>query len=305
MEEYDVIIIGGGCAGFPAAVYSKRFNLKTLVIAKERGGLITTTHLVENYPGFVSVTGQELGDALQKHVEANNVPISDDEVSSIEKIEEDGKTYFIVKTAFLKKEYKTKTVILGTGTKHKHLNAPGENEFAHKGISYCATCDAPFFRGKVAAIVGGSDSAAKEAMVLSSICSKVYMFVRSTLKAEPINSDRVRAIENIEIIEGVNLKEIKGDQVVKSVLLDNGDEIDLSAVFIAIGMLPQNELAKQLNLDLNQKGEIIIDKLSRTNVEGVYAAGDVTNSEWKQGIIGSAEGSVAAYSAFEHIQKYF
>ncbi len=305
MEEYDVIIIGGGCAGFPAAVYSKRFNLKTLVIAKERGGLITTTHLVENYPGFVSVTGQELGDALQKHVEANNVPISDDEVSSIEKIEEDGKTYFIVKTAFLKKEYKTKTVILGTGTKHKHLNAPGENEFAHKGISYCATCDGPFFRGKVAAIVGGSDSAAKEAMVLSSICSKVYMFVRSTLKAEPINSDRVRAIENIEIIEGVNLKEIKGDQVVKSVLLDNGDEIDLSAVFIAIGMLPQNELAKQLNLDLNQKGEIIIDKLSRTNVEGVYAAGDVTNSEWKQGIIGSAEGSVAAYSAFEHIQKYF
>lgn len=305
MEEYDVIIIGGGCAGFPAAVYSKRFNLKTLVIAKERGGLITTTHLVENYPGFVSVTGQELGDALQKHVEANNVPISDDEVSSIEKIEEDGKTYFIVKTAFLKKEYKTKTVILGTGTKHKHLNAPGENEFAHKGVSYCATCDGPFFRGKVAAIVGGSDSAAKEAMVLSSICSKVYIFVRSTLKAEPINSDRVRAIENIEIIEGVNLKEIKGDQVVKSVLLDNGDEIDLSAVFIAIGMLPQNELAKQLNLDLNQKGEIIIDKLSRTNVEGVYAAGDVTNSEWKQGIIGSAEGSVAAYSAFEHIQKYF
>ncbi len=305
MEEYDVSIIGGGCAGFPAAVYSKRFNLKTLVIAKERGGLITTTHLVENYPGFVSVTGQELGDALQKHVEANNVPISDDEVSSIEKIEEDGKTYFIVKTAFLKKEYKTKTVILGTGTKHKHLNAPGENEFAHKGVSYCATCDGPFFRGKVAAIVGGSDSAAKEAMVLSSICSKVYIFVRSTLKAEPINSDRVRAIENIEIIEGVNLKEIKGDQVVKSVLLDNGDEIDLSAVFIAIGMLPQNELAKQLNLDLNQKGEIIIDKLSRTNVEGVYAAGDVTNSEWKQGIIGSAEGSVAAYSAFEHIQKYF
>lgn len=304
-HEYDVIIVGGGCAGYPAAVYSKRFNLKTLVIAKERGGLITTTHLVENYPGFISVTGQELGDALQAHVEANDVPISDDMVESVEKIEENGKSYFIVKTSFLNKEYKAKTVILATGTKHKHLGAPGEMEFNHKGVSYCATCDGPFFRGKEAVIVGGSDSAAKEAMVLSSICSKVTMLVRSTLKAEPINSDRVRAIENIEILEGVQVKEIKGDRTVTSVELDNGDEIPTSAVFIAIGMLPQAGLAETLGVERNDKGEIKINRLSETNIEGVYAAGDVTDSEWKQGIIGSAEGSVAAYSAFEHIQKFF
>jgi thioredoxin-disulfide reductase len=304
-NEFDIIIIGGGCAGYPCAVYAKRFNLKTLVIAKERGGLITTTHLVENYPGFISVTGQELGDALQAHVEANDVPISDDQVESIERIEENGKPYFIVKTGFLKKEYKTKTVVIATGTKHKHLGAPGESEFAHKGVSYCATCDGPFFRNKVAAIVGGGDSAAKEAMVLSSICSKVYMFVRSELKAEPINADRVRAIKNIEIIEGVSVKEIKGDKLVSSVELDNGQEIDMSAVFIAIGMLPQSELAKSLGCELNKIGEVKINRLSQTNVEGVYSAGDVTDSEWKQGIIGSAEGSVAAYSAFEHIQKFF
>lgn len=304
-NEYDIIIVGGGCAGYPCAVYAKRFNLKTLVIAKERGGLITTTHLVENYPGFISVTGQELGDALQAHVVANDVPISDDQVDSIEEVEENGKKYFIVKTGFLKKEYKTKTVVLATGTKHKHLGAPGEAEFAHKGVSYCATCDGPFFRNKEAIIVGGSDSAAKEAMVLSSICSKVTMLVRSKLRAEPINADRVRAIKNIEIIEGVQVKEIKGEKTVTSVLLDNDVELPTSCVFIAIGMLPQSGLAKELGVELNAIGEVKIDRLSQTNVEGVYSAGDVTDSEWKQGIIGSAEGSVAAYSAFEHIQKYF
>lgn len=303
-NEYDIIIIGGGCAGYPCAVYAKRFNLKTLVIAKERGGLITTTHLVENYPGFISVTGQELGDKLQAHVEANDVPISDDMVESVEKVQEAGKTFFIVKTNFLKKEYKTKTVVIATGTKHKHLMAPGEMEFAHKGVSYCATCDGPFFKGKEAIIVGGSDSAAKEAMVLSSICSKVTMLVRSKLRAEPINADRVRAIKNIEIVEGVQVKEIKGDKMVSSVLLNNGNELPASAVFIAIGMLPQSELAKSLGCETNPIGEVKIDRLSQTNVEGIYSAGDVTDSEWKQGIIGSAEGSVAAYSAFEHIQKH-
>lgn len=305
MEEYDVVIIGGGCAGYPAAVYASRFNLKTVVINKERGGLITTTHLVENYPGFISVSGPELGDALQKHVEANNVPIHDDVVGSIEEIEEDGKKYFIVKTEFLKKEYKTKTVIVATGTKHRHLNAPGEKELSAKGVSYCATCDGPFFKNKIASIVGGSDSAAKEAMVLAKTCSKVYMFIRSHLKAEPINADRVRVIENIEIIEGVQVKSINGDNKVESVTLDNNETINTDAVFIAIGMLPQNELAKQLNLELNNKGEVVIDRLSRTNKPGIYAAGDLTNSEWKQGIIGSAEGSVAAYSAFEYINEHF
>jgi thioredoxin reductase (NADPH) len=225
-------------------------------------------------------------------------------VESVEKVQEAGKTFFIVKTNFLKKEYKTKTVVIATGTKHKHLMAPGEMEFAHKGVSYCATCDGPFFKGKEAIIVGGSDSAAKEAMVLSSICSKVTMLVRSKLRAEPINADRVRAIKNIEIVEGVQVKEIKGDKMVSSVLLNNGNELPASAVFIAIGMLPQSELAKSLGCETNPIGEVKIDRLSQTNVEGIYSAGDVTDSEWKQGIIGSAEGSVAAYSAFEHIQKH-
>ncbi len=304
MESYDLIIIGGGCAGYPAAVYAARFNLKTLVIAKEKGGLITTTHLVENYPGFISLTGQELADKLEAHVKANNVPIENDEVSSVEKLE-DGT--FLIKTSFKKSEFKAKSIILATGTRHRHLDAPGEKEFASKGVSYCATCDGPFFKGKEVAIVGGSDSAAKEAMVLAQNCSKVTMLIRSHLKAEPINQDRIRKIDNIEIIEGVQVKEIKGENIITHIILDkevNGSErLDLQGLFIAIGQLPNNDIAKNLGVELNKKGEIIIDRLSTTNVPGVFAAGDVTDSEWKQGIIGSAEGSVAAYSAFEYINS--
>ena len=303
-EIYDTIIIGGGCAGYPAAIYAARFNMKTLVIAKEQGGLITTTHLVENYPGFISLTGQELADNLKSHVEANNVPIVDDIVTSTTKNNE---WLFEIQNAISEKTYLSKTIILATGTKHKHLGAPGEDKYQSKGVSYCATCDGPFFKNKTVAIVGGGDSAAKEAIVLSQSCSKVYMLVRSKLKAEPINADRIKKIENIEVIEGVNIKEILGEKKINQVVLDseiNGSSnLPLDGLFIAIGMNPQNELAKELGVELNKRGEIIIDKHSQTNVEGVFAAGDVTNAEWKQGIIAAAEGSVAANYAFEYLQN--
>ncbi len=218
--EYDLIIIGGGCAGYPAAVYASRFNLKTLVIAKEQGGLITTTHLVENYPGFISLTGQELANNLENHVKANNVPIENDIVESVKK---DGK-YFIVKTTLNEKEYKTKTILLATGTKHRHLDVKGEKEFSGKGVSYCASCDGMFFKNKVVGIVGGGDSAAKEAMVLAKNSSKVYMFVRGTngLKAEPVNIERIKDNPKIEIIENVSVTEIYGENQVNGVILNNG-----------------------------------------------------------------------------------
>ena len=301
-KEYDLVIIGGGCAGYPAAIYASRFNLKTLVIAKEMGGLITTTHLVENYPGFISLSGPELASKLEEHVKANNVEILNDIVNSVEKLK-NGK--FVIKTDINEYEIESKAIVLATGTKHRHLDAPGEKEFSSKGVSYCATCDGNFFRNKEVVIVGGSDSAAKEAMVLSQVCSKVTMLVRSKLKAEPINIERIKKIENVEILEGVQIKEIKGDKKVNSVLLDNGDEMQVSGVFIAVGMLPQNEIAKSLGVELNKKGEVIIDKLSTTNVKGVFAAGDLTDAPWKQGIVAAAEGSIAGYSAFEYINSKF
>ena len=302
-DNYDLVIVGGGCAGYPAAIYAARFNLKTLVIAKEMGGLITTTHLVENYPGFISLTGQELADKLEAHVRANNVPILNDIVSSVARNDDDT---FKVSPDLEELEINSKAIVLATGSRHKHLGAPGEKEFTHKGVSYCATCDGPFYKNKIVGIVGGGDSSAKEAMVLAQNSSKVYMFIRSHLKAEPINIDRVRKIENIEIIEGVNVKEIKGDDSgVTSVDLDNGENVELQGLFIAIGQLPQSELGKSLGVECTKNGDIIIDKLSCTNQDGVFAAGDVTDLPWKQGIVGASEGSIAGYSAFEYINKKF
>jgi len=300
-SEYDLIIVGGGCAGYPAGMYASRFNLKTLVITKLRGGLITMTHVVENYPGFISLTGQELANNLENHAKANNVEILDDDVSSIEK----KGNYFNVKVTYAGKELKAKAIVLATGTEHRHLGAPGEKEFFGRGVSYCATCDGGFYKDKIVGIVGGSDSAAKEAMVLAQNSSKVYMFVRSKLRAEPINIDRIKANPKIEVITGVNIKEIYGNKFVEGVELDNGKKVELSGIFIAIGMLPQNDLAKSLGVELNKRGEIIIDKMSKTSVDGVFSAGDVTNMTWKQGIVAAAEGSVAGYSAFEYIDEKF
>ncbi|MFW5704792.1 MAG: NAD(P)/FAD-dependent oxidoreductase [Nanoarchaeota archaeon] len=301
MEEYDFIIVGGGCAGYPAAVYASRYNMKTLVITKERGGLITTTHLVENYPGFTSLTGPELAQHLEDHVKANNVPIEDDIVSEIRK---EGK-YFIVKTAIQEKEFKAKTILLATGSHHKHLGLESEEKFQGKGVSYCATCDGMFFKEKQVAIVGGGDSAAKEAMVLAQNSSKVYMLVRSKLRAEPINVDRIENNPKIEIIYGVNVKEILGEKNVERVLLDNGKELNVSAVFVSIGMVPQSELAESLGVELNDSKEVIINRESKTNVPGIFAAGDVTNTTWKQAIISAGEGSFAAESAHDYISKNF
>jgi len=307
MEEnnYDVVIVGGGFGGYSAAIYASRFNLKTIVITKLRGGLITTTHLVENYPGFISLTGQELATNLEKHVLANNVEIFDDEVNEI--LKEKNNT-FKIKTTYSGKDFNAKTIILATGTEHRHLNIPGEKEYQGKGVSYCATCDSGFFKDKVVGIIGGSDSAAKEAMVLAQNSKKVYMFIRTYLKAEPINAERIKSNPKIEIIEGINIKEIQGNKMKVTNLIsdkeiNNSNKINLDGVFIAIGMLPQTELTKNLNIKFNKKGEIIIDKMSLTSEPGVFAAGDVTDMPWKQGIVGASQGSIAGYSAFEYIQK--
>jgi thioredoxin reductase (NADPH) len=305
MEEYDLVIIGGGPAGYSAGIYGARFNLKTLIITKLDGGLITTTHLVENYPGFPSISGQELANNLLEHVKANNVPILNDEVSSINK---KGKE-FIIKTQILEKELKTKSLIIATGSIHKHLGVKGEKEFAGKGVSYCATCDGNFFRNKTVGIIGGGNVAVKDAMVLGQLAKKVYMFVRSTIKAEPINVGYLKKYKNIEIIEGVNVKEITGKNKVESVKLDkkinSSNQVNLDGIFIAIGQMPQSSLAKDLDIKLNSKKEIVVNREFETSIKGVMAAGDITNTNLKQAITASAQGAHAGYSAYNYVNKEF
>ncbi len=301
---YDLVIIGAGCAGASGAMYASRLNLKSVMIAELPGGLITTTHIVENWPGIKSISGPDLASALLDHAMSFGVPLMNERVLSVEKAPTAaGKACgYIVKSA--SNTYFAKTVLFATGTKWKKLGVPGEDELANKGVSYCALCDAAFFKGKEVCIVGGGDSAAKEALLLSEFCPKVTMFVRGDkLKAEPVNLDRVMANEKIEVRFGSSIQEIVGEKSVEKVKLTSGEEIPLQGVFIAIGHLALSELAKHLGVALNDHGEIMIDRNSQTSMPGIYAAGDVTDSAFKQAITGAAEAVTAAYWAFDYVGK--
>ena len=299
MEEYDFIILGAGSAGLPAAVYAARFRLKTLVLGEVVGGTIINTHIVENWPGVVSATGWDLMETLKKHVDANNVPVLDEKVLSVER---KGPLNFIVKTS--DKSFKAKTVLFATGTERKKLNVPGEKEFENKGVSYCAVCDGALFKNKEVAVIGGSDSAAKEALFLAEHASKVYIIHRGDkIRPEPINGERVKNNKKIELMLKKNVKEIFGDKMVKGVKFVEGGELKVEGVFVEIGANPNSGLAAKLGVKLNEKNEIIIDHESKTNIEGIFAAGDVADRHFKQAITGAAEGVIAAFSAYECINK--
>lgn len=295
---YNTIIIGGGVSGLGAAIYAKRFGLKTLVLSDFFGGTITKTHLVENYPGFKSLSGFELAENILNHAKSIEAELKNETATSIEKTGNG----FKVKTA--KDTYESQTVIFATGTHHRKLGVKGEEKFANKGVSYCATCDGPFFRNKVVAVVGGSDSAIKESLMLAEFASKVYIIYRGeNIRPEPINRKRMEENPKIEVITKTNIIEILGDTKLKKIKLDTGKELELDGLFIEIGRVAQTEMVKQLGIATNEKGEIKIDRMSKTNIEGFYAAGDVTDSEWKQAITGVAEGVKAAYSAYSYIKR--
>jgi len=306
MQNYDLIIIGGGCAGLSAAMYAGRLEMKTLVIADNMGGTITLTDLVENYPGFIRLTGQELADKLKEHAldYKQNVEMKEERVERIEKKSKE----FSVKTS--EGNYSARTLLFATGTIWKELKVPGHDEFKSKGIQYCALCDGALFKNKIVAVVGGSDSAAKEALVLARYASKVYIIYRGEqIHPEPPNMVRVeKEIEKgkIEIISHTNVKEIKGDKFVTSVMLDkeyNGSkELPLQGVFVSIGHIPLSDLAKDIGVKLNNKNEIIINRNSETNVAGVFAAGDVCDTQFKQAIVGVGEAVSAVYSAYKYIE---
>lgn len=300
MEDtlHDMIIIGGGCAGLSAAIYARRYNMDVVVVSEMLGGTITTTHLVENYPGFISVSGQELGDALVAHAKANDVPFKvGDRVSRVWK---EGDVFHV---NYGKESLKARTVLLSTGTTYRKLGVPGEAELAASGVSYCATCDAGFFKGKNVIMVGGGDSAVKESLILAEHAKHVTIVYRRDkfTKAEPINLKRMEATKNISAKFNTNVVEIHGENKVTGVTFDTGETMEIEGVFIEIGRIPITNMVDELDAEKNEKGEIIISDMSETNVPGFYAAGDVTNTEWKQAIVSASEGTKAAYKAFEFV----
>lgn len=302
---YDTIIIGGGVSGFAAAMYSARLNLKVLVIAEMLGGTIVMTNHVENYPGFEKISGFELAEKIRNHALAYNVPIEEDRVEKITKGE---KNLYKLETIG-KKTFYSKTIILATGTKHKELDAPGERKYFNRGVHYCALCDGNFYKDKTVAVIGGSDSAAADALVLAQYAKKVYIIYRKDkLRCEPINYHKITENKKIEIIYNTNIKEFYGDEKInklQGIVLDksykSNNKLALEGAFIAIGHIILSDLAKQLNVALNELGEVITDKDSKTNVKGFFAAGDVTNRKFKQAITGVGEAVVASYGAYEYV----
>ena len=206
------------------------------------------------------------------------------------------------------KTFLAKSILFATGMKERELEVPGHDELKNKGVSYCALCDAPLYKDKVVGVVGGSDSAVKEALLLAKYCPKVYIiYRRKEIRPEPVNGRRVEREPKIEIVNETNVTQVLGTEKVIGVKLDksyNGsDTLTLDGIFIAIGGIPYSDMAKKLGVELNEKGEIKIDKSSRTNIEGVYAAGDVVDSEFKQAITGVAEGVNAAYQAYKYVNE--
>ncbi len=301
--NYDVVIIGGGVAGLSAAIYTGRLMLKTIIITEKPGGTIILTNDIANYPGFRNITGIELFQKLEQHAKDYNIETINKKATRIERCAEG-----CLKVFTGDEHYHTRTIIIATGTEWRKLNVPGEEEFTTKGVHYCALCDGPFYKDKILAVIGGSDSAAKEALLLAGYAKEVYIIYRKEkIRPEPINLKRVRDNPKIKIINNTNVKEIKGDEKVKSVILDrpyNGKtEFRLDALFIEIGHIPLSQLAKDTGIELNEKSEIIIDKDSKTNLKGIYAAGDVADTRFKQAITGVGEAVKAAYSAYHFINR--
>lgn len=298
---YDIAIIGAGIVGLAGAIYAARMNLKVIVFGDERGGTLAKTHVVENYPGFISLSGIELTEKILEHAKSYDIEII---MKTAEKI--DGKEGCF-KIFTKDKEFLSKTLLFATGSKYKELGITGELEFKNKGVHYCAVCDGPLYKNKTLVVVGGGDSAVKEALFLSEFGKKVYIFARSTLKPEPINMERMKRNKKIKAYEGIKLKEIKGDKFVKEIILDksvNGsNKLKADAVFVEIGHTPLSQLAIKLGVKVNEKKEIIISREAKTNIKGIYAAGDVGDLKFKQAITGVGEAVTAIYSIYDDLKK--
>ena len=303
--DYELAIIGGGPAGYSAAIYAVRAGIKTLVIDKGMGGgLANVSPKIENYPGFESIPGMDLMEKMKQHASKYADIHFNEDVKKIEK----SKDNFNIKTD--KTSYFVKALILCMGTDYRKLNAPGEKELTGKGVSYCATCDGFFFKGKKVAVIGGGNTALIEAIFLKQIgCEEVFVIHRrDQLRAEKAYEDE--AIEKgVQILYHTHVDSINGQQNVEfleihDVKTDKKSKFPIDGVFVSIGEEPQNELAKELEVKLDSRGFIIVDKQQKTNVKGVYAAGDITGG-LRQVVTACAEGAVAALASTEVLNKKY
>src|SRR5512136_2450883 len=305
MENWDLIIVGGGAAGLSAGIYGARSGLKTLVIEeKMSGGTASDAPMVENYPGFGQISGAELAERISTHCRKAGATINEIETVTGLDLKPDRK---IVKT--VQTEYETKTVLIATGSHYRELGVPGEKEFRGRGVSYCGVCDGPLFKGKRVLVVGGGNSAAITALYLSGIASNVTLVHRrEAFRCEEAYLKDIQSKPNVQILWNSEIEEIKGNKVVETVLIrdvktNETKEIPENAVFVQVGEDPNSQLAQKSGVEIDDHGYIRTDVRQHTNIQGVYAAGDVTDHPVKQVGTAVGQGITAALEAYAHIRR--
>jgi alkyl hydroperoxide reductase subunit F len=299
---YDLLILGGGPAAMSAAVYAARKMLTIALITKDFGGQIRETSEVENWLGFQHINAKDLADSFEEHVKSFSIPVGLG--TGISEVTKQGDTFKV--SADNGTVYSSRTLILATGKRHRPLNVPGEKELVGRGVAYCATCDAPLYKGKKVVVAGGGNSAFTTAMDLMKVEAEVTLvnFLRGWQADEALQK-RMKQGSTVKFLDNHQISSIEGEQRVTGVVVTNRqteqqETLPANGVFIEVGLLPNNDMVKDL-LELNDQGEVIVDCMCQTSVEGLYGAGDVTTVPHKQIVIAAGEGAKAALSAYSYL----
>lgn len=303
---YDVVIVGSGAAGLSAALYARRYNMSTLVFEGEFGGETATAGNIENYPGVMSIDGYDLMKAMKEQGKVLGVRFVDERVQKIGRKD----MHFLITGE--QEVVEAKTIILAIGSKRRHLGLPKEDELTSKGVHYCVTCDGPIFQGKTVAMIGGGDSSVKGVNFLGEYAQKIYFIVRGKdIVAEPINFEQMKKLgDKVEVLLETEVKELVGEKRLEKIVLSQpykgSAELVLDGMFVEIGYDPDQTFVQQLGLQTDEGGYTKVDNMMRTNIPGVFGAGDSTNhfGRFKQDITAAALGAVAATSAYEYNKTY-
>jgi len=304
MGNYDLIIIGAGPAGLSASIYASRYKLNHLVLGVSPGGQMGEIYEIENYPGFPSISGRELIEKFLEHSKKFGAEIRNESVVKIKKNETG---LFEVKTSV--GIYQAQALIMAMGAVYRKMNIPGEKEYTGKGVSYCATCDAIFFKGKTVSVVGGGNSAVVVALELADFAKKVYLIHRGEkMSAEPAWLEKLNNLKNLEILKDNEVLEIKGKEKVEKIILTKpfNDKVSLSVdgVFIEVGTDPGVELAKKIGVETDEQNYIKVNADMSTNIAGIFGAGDITNgsNKFRQVLSACAEGALAAVGTYKMLK---
>ncbi|MFX0044789.1 MAG: NAD(P)/FAD-dependent oxidoreductase [Candidatus Hermodarchaeota archaeon] len=301
--NWELAVVGGGPAGMTAAIYAARYGLKTILLeSRVLGGAQATSPGIENYPGYSYITGIELAEKMKQQVKKSGATIK--EITEVRSVERDDNGSFLLDTR--RGVYNAQAIVWATGGGHKKLNVPGEDELTGRGVSYCATCDGPLFRNKKLAVVGGGNTAVTEALYLAELTDEICLIHRrDRLRAEHI-IQQMLFDTHVEIHWDYVVKEFRGDQLLNEIVVENvksGEQkvIEVEGAFVALGSDPESKLLKPLDVAMNPQGEVYTDGEQKTNVEGLFAAGDVVES-LKQIVVAAGQGAIAADSAYKYIR---